>query len=118
MNVPRRVADVHILGADCKLKEPKMTVKRPHGASQRYETVTASHTEPCTAPRLGLHGRRVELGLPATLGPSGLGWLIGVLRDAGDRVGWLGGSTQASEWTFNQLSFCKGQKSFIKDTWI
>ena len=76
------------------------------------------HIRNLAAPRLGLHGRRVELGLPATLGPSGLGWLIGVLRDAGDRVGWLGGSTEASEWTFNQLSFYKGQKSFIKDTWI
>ena len=68
------------------------------------------HIRNLAAPRMGLHGRRVELGLPATLGPNGLGWLIGVLRDAGDRVGRLGGSTQASEWTFNQLSFCKGQK--------
>ena len=65
-------------------------------------------------PRWGLHGRHVEPGLPATLGPSGLGWLISVLRDAGDPVGWLGGSTEASEWTFNQLSFYKGQPSFHK----
>ena len=29
-------------------------------------------------------------------------------------MGWLGGATEASKWTFNQLSFLKGQLSFLK----